>query len=650
MSEVARATLAASGSSWRIWRACWAAALVLTVALYFPGLRGGYDFDDFPNIVDNDALHVSTGSFAEWRNAAWASPASDLQRPLASLTFALNYYFTGLDPWPMKATNVLIHLVNGWLLLVLMRRLVRIPSADAIGNDAPRRGDWLALLVASIWLLHPINLTAVLFVVQRMESLAQIFVLLGLVFYVDARRRQIEGRPGAAWRLWIAVPACTALGIAAKESAALLPVYALLLEFTLLSGAPRQRRQLAAFYLLFLVVPAAIGLSWMLPHALAPDAYAQRPFTMADRLLTEPRVLVGYLTQILLPLPGAFSFFHDDYAFSTGLWQPWTTFPSIVLVAVLIVGGVATRTRAPLVALGILWFFAAHLLTATFFPLELVFEHRNYFASIGALLAALQLMLPRTTSNAQLAFLRHTLIALSIVLGGFTLALRAREWGNPIGLALAEVALHPASPRATYELGRTYVVLSGYQPDSPNTPRAMDALENAMHAPRASTLPEAALIMVASRTGHPIEAAWWDSMRSKLESRRPTVEDSAAIKSLTVCQREGHCVLDDAHMLAVYLAGLRNEPHDAGVLYSYAIFAFNRLRDKTLALRLAREAADVSRDPQYRINLANFLIDLGDRDAARSEVDVLRKRNVLGKLDTPIASLEARLASNEPTR
>ena len=375
-------------------RTCWLALLLLTIALYLPGLRGYYEFDDYPNIVDNDALHVTTLDPAAWITAMWASPASDLQRPLASLSFAANFYFTGPDPRPMKATNLAIHLVNGCLLLALLLLLVR-RGADGTRRApaAALRDEWLALLVTGIWLLHPINLTAVLFVVQRMESLAQTFVLLGLLLYVQARIRQQTDRSGSAWRLWIGVPACTLLGIAAKESAALMPLYALILEATVLFDWRRRGGALLAFYAAFLVVPALLGLAWMVPHALAPDAYAQRAFTLQQRLLSEPRVLLDYVTWILVPLPKFFSFFRDDYGFSKDLWHPWTTVPAMLLIAALIGAAFAVRARRPLVALGILWFFAAHALTASFFPLELVFEHRNYFASIGVLLAAADLVI-----------------------------------------------------------------------------------------------------------------------------------------------------------------------------------------------------------------------------------------------------------------
>ena len=113
------------------------AALLLGLLVYLPGLGGVYAFDDFPNIVDNTALHVTTLDPVAWRQALWSSPSSDLQRPLASLSFALNYYVSGIDPLPMKITNLAIHLLNGWLLFVLLRRLTA-----AAPWPTPARRSW----------------------------------------------------------------------------------------------------------------------------------------------------------------------------------------------------------------------------------------------------------------------------------------------------------------------------------------------------------------------------------------------------------------------------------------------------------------------------------------------------------------------------
>jgi tetratricopeptide (TPR) repeat protein len=614
------------------------AALLLATCLYLPGIRGTFVFDDYPNIVDNADLHVTTLDPQAWIKVLWASPSSDLQRPLASLSFAANHYFTGLDPMPMKLTNVALHLLNGWLLFVLLQRICAFAAHGHTG--VPSR--WLPLLVATLWLVHPINLSAVLYVVQRMESLAQLFVLVGLLFYLDARRRQVEDRPGAWWRLWLAVPLCTALGVAAKESAALLPLLALVLELTLLHKRSHNRASVARFFLLFLVLPGVLGALWVIPRMISHDAYAFRAFTLGQRLLTEPRVLLDYVAWTLLPAPDFFSFYHDDYPISIGPFQPWSTLPAIAILAAVTVFAWRLRARRPLVALGWGWFLAAHVLTATVIPLELVFEHRNYFASIGLLLAASDLLLPRTSED-RLTFPRIAVAMAIVALASVSLALRSLTWGNPVKFAVTEAARHPQSPRATYELGHTYVVLSGYQKDSPNLPKAMEALEVAARAPRASTLPEVGLIMTASRSGLPIKQGWWDGLVAKLTQHAPTPEDSSALASLTDCQRSGRCNLDDERMLQIYLAASAHEPADPSVLYSYAIFAFNRLEDTELALRLARDAAK-SRDPQYQLNLVNFLLDIGRYDEARIELDALRKRVRIGSMTAELHAAAQRLA------
>ena len=165
--------------------------MLLTLAVYWPGLYGGYTFDDYPNIVDNSALRPAHVGFKSLLAAALSSPSSQFKRPLSSLTFTANWLLTGMDPFWFKLTNVLIHLGNGVLLFWLTRRLLRAarPSIE------PLHEMWVAALIAGGWLLLPINLTAVLYVVQRMESLGNLFVLAALLGYVRGRMRmQRDGR------------------------------------------------------------------------------------------------------------------------------------------------------------------------------------------------------------------------------------------------------------------------------------------------------------------------------------------------------------------------------------------------------------------------------------------------------------------------
>jgi hypothetical protein len=163
------------------------------VAVYFPGLGGGFVFDDYPNIVDNTALHVSSLRWQDWMAAMFSSPASALQRPLAMLSFAVNCYFTGLDPWPMKLTGLIVHVLNTALVLVLARRLL---ATTAPPEASSRQREFAAYFIAAAWGLHPINLMAVLYVVQRMESLCHVFVFAGLWLYVSGRQDQLAGTGG----------------------------------------------------------------------------------------------------------------------------------------------------------------------------------------------------------------------------------------------------------------------------------------------------------------------------------------------------------------------------------------------------------------------------------------------------------------------
>ena len=176
------------------------AALLIAaiVAIYWPGRNGGFVFDDMPNIVENTALHVTSLARAEWLAAVFSSPASAFQRPVAMLTFATNHYFTGLDPMPMKLVNIGIHAANALLVLLLVRRLLTTAAPDVSSG----RRTWAARFVAAAWALHPLQLMAVLYVVQRMESLSHLFVFAGLLAYVAGRQRQLEGRGVGRW-CWV---------------------------------------------------------------------------------------------------------------------------------------------------------------------------------------------------------------------------------------------------------------------------------------------------------------------------------------------------------------------------------------------------------------------------------------------------------------
>lgn len=603
------------------------ATLALTAMLYWPGLHGGFLFDDFPNIVENDAVHVTSADLRDWKHAATASPAHDLPRPVAMLSYAANYYFTGLAPWPMKLTNLLVHLVNGLLLYAVLRALLRLWNQR-------RRHPWqeetiarMALGIAFAWLVCPINLTPVLYVVQRMESLSQTFVLAGLLLYLHGRSRMQAENTGAALCA-AGLMLGTLLGGLCKETAVLLPLYAFLIELTILRFEAATRAgqlRLGSLYVALLLIPGMIVLWQLLPRYISPGAYSSRPFTLAQRLLTELHVVLNYIVWTLFPRPASLSFYHDDITISDGWLSPPSTLYSGLLLAALLASAVALRRRLPLFSLGLGWYFAAHLLTATVIPLELVFEHRNYFASIGLLLAAGALIV-----EIPLAMLRIALPVMVIVAYCSVTALRAREWGDPIRFAFAEALEHPDSPRANYELGRTLAIASGYRPDSKLIDPAIQAFERASKLPASDATSPAGLIIVANHTHREVKAGWWQSLTDKLSRQPPSQEDIGALQSLADCQRKGECAAETSQLLTAFLAALNHQSPSARLLATYGAFAANELGDYELSARTLNDAMTLAPDVAgYRIDLAKVLILDGKPEQAKEVLD----RIDFGKLD-----------------
>jgi hypothetical protein len=307
-----------------------AALIALTALVYWPGLAGGWLFDDYPNIVDNIAVQPTHASVSTLVNAALSSPASEFKRPLASLSFAANFLASGLNPYGWKLTNLVIHLLNGVLVYLLSRKLLGLVTVrDAPTDDDARRIGFMAALIAGGWLLLPINLTGVLYVVQRMESLANLCVLAGLLGYLAGRRRMHEGHArGGSWLCAASLLLGTGIGVLAKETAVMLPLYAAATEWVLFDFRRADGRRdypVIGLFVLMLVLPLIAGLAWMLPGLLQPGSWATRDFTLRTRLLSEARIVAGYIRWTLLPTPGALGFYHDDFRPSSGLLAPWTT-------------------------------------------------------------------------------------------------------------------------------------------------------------------------------------------------------------------------------------------------------------------------------------------------------------------------------------
>lgn len=372
-----------------------------------------------------------------------ADISSPIGRPISNLSFLLNYPDWPASPWPFKITNLGLHLVVGALLFSLTNRLLG-PATP------PRQAYWVALLISAFWLLNPLNVSTTLYVVQRMAQLSSLIVLAGLLAYVHGRHRQAAGRrQGYVW-MTAGVTLLAALAVLAKENGALLPLLALSMEYTVLrhhSGLAAPDRR---WTVLFLWLPSIVLLVAMV-YASGPGAYAPRPFDMAERLLTEARVLFDYVWHWFNPLLSPRGVLAEGYPLSKGVLQPWTTLPAILGILTALVWSVWYRQRYPLAALAILFFLAGHAMESTVVPLEIYFEHRNY---LPAMFLALPLAYWVVANG-------HRWRAMPLIAGLILAALAlqsarvAMAWSDELSLATWSAEVNPDSARAQDYLATT---------------------------------------------------------------------------------------------------------------------------------------------------------------------------------------------------
>lgn len=431
--------------------------IALSVLVFFPGISGPYVFDDYSNLLNNSFVQVKSLDVDTLKNASYSLAAGPLQRPVAMLSFALNHYFAGgfEKTAPFKLVNLFIHALNG-LLVFWFARLVfaRLGHLNRRASQTSVIGGRYVLLlagaVALLWVIHPIQLTSVLYIVQRMTLLSGFFVLLALIGYLQGRQWVMEGRRQGTWLIVMALLGGGMLGMLSKENAILLPVFVLAIEFVLFSNErpwkswsriPRLGRNL-------LLCSAAVvaGLILIIALYMAWPGYSIRDFSMIERLMTEPRVLLFYISLILVPRINEFGLLHDDIEISRSLISPWTTLPSLLMLVAMLGYAIYARRRQPLLSLGVLWFFGAHLLESTIFPLEIAHEHRNYLAVLGVLFVIVHLL---DRGSVRLGHFKPWVLipVMALVFAGTSYA-RATQWSDINSLYRYEAIHHPSSAGA----------------------------------------------------------------------------------------------------------------------------------------------------------------------------------------------------------
>jgi protein O-mannosyl-transferase len=594
-----------------------ATIIVLPVAAaYWPALHGGFIFDDYPIFAENPAIQVHGWQLQNWRSV-WDWSLHNIERPMAMLTYAFNYAM-GSGTFGFKLTNLIIHLLNTWLALAVTQRLL----GAAWPKQAPKAVLYWAAGIAFAWAIHPLQVSTVMYVVQRMEMLAFTFVLLALLAYWRGRQQQLEGQ--RAWPWFLLATTSVLAGYCFKETAILAPGYAWLIEATVLRYKARDastERNWRVFYLAGMALAVVVTAAYIVPHYATPAYYAGRDFTAWQRELTQLRALPLYLGWILLPLPRHFTFYYDNYLASTSLLDPITTLMGGLAMLALLAFAIIVHRRRPLLALGIGWFFIAHALTCAPLPLELIFEHRNYPALLGIVLAVADVLYLLVCRSGTKAFV----VVACVLLGNlaFLTLLRSTVWSSPFRLSVELVDINPGSTRAAVDLARRYMAMSGGRIDSPLYAKSIAELERAARLPNTSPLGEHALLLEAARNPQIQAQPWWDSFRSKLATR-PLIPDTyMALHQLATVRLKGDAGIDARQLAECYAIAVRRNPNRELVQADYAELLGGILHEQEVATEHWKLALALDPDPStYGPRLANYL--LANHRNAEAEAVILK--------------------------
>lgn len=433
---------------------------IVLIISYQNNLSGVYVFDDFPNIIENPNISINSLTIHDLINFfSIKQPCAN--RQIVYLSFALNHYFSQFNPVSYHFINILIHIINTWLVFWLFNwYFAKLPN---INN---KNIIIISALSALWWATNPIQTNAVSYVVQRMTSMSTMFCLISLMFYIKSRSPHIKKSSFPKVILlslvsiisWIIAMFC-------KEIAAILPILIIVHEFYFFNLykhiKTKQKAVILTSIFVFMIILfetfVFIGPTFL--HYIS-ETYKYRDFTLIERLLTEPRVVFHYISLFLFPLANKLRLYYDLYPVSHNFLSPPSTIFAFAGIAIWLLSIIYFFKNNRLISLGLLWTFICLIIESTIIPLELVYDHRFYMPSIGftiALISTIHILLQRTTIRYQFIFLTLSILISSQIIG--TIA-RNKTWSNELTFAAHELKKNSESRRALINFG-VYILKKG---------------------------------------------------------------------------------------------------------------------------------------------------------------------------------------------
>lgn len=609
--------------------------VVFTAAIYSFGMGGPFIFDDIPNIVENKSLNLKTFSLDNISDATTSIQPGLLGRPVSYFTFALNYYFFGSEPFSFKLVNLIIHLLNGVGIFITTSLLLRGHRLSYKIKQSKTSISWVAFSVAALWLLHPLALTSVLYVVQRMASLSTLFSLLAIILYLSGRLEQFVGRNGVV-KMIFGLLVCIPLAILSKENAVLIPIFLILVEIWILRFRSKSKYFKPFFGILIaaVVVPLLALvltidplLTWLM------HSYDAKPFTIYERLMTETRVVWFYIKLVFLPTLNDLGLYHDDIPLSTKWLSPLSTVFSMLGLIALIFSALWLRTRTPILSFGIIFFLVGHSIESSVLSLEIAHEHRNYLPMFGLLLVTGYYGLH---PNIMTKHLSIKVAGMAIIFAYYVAVtlIRSVTWNEHTTLAFSMAERHPDSARSNYEAGR--ILTNLIEQDSSNKQNhkfysiAKRYFTRSYETAGGNPSGLFAILYLDSLMNKPENHSIFHKLEKHLREHPILPATATSFTSLHRCWAERRCLIDPGRLSKLYTSALLNQRMSnqsrASLLNELAIIELSR-GNQHLALQLFSKSVETNpKQSQLWFNYIQVLINLGETDVAADQLGLAEKR------------------------
>lgn len=602
--------------------------ILISLLLYWPGLNGAFFFDDIANIVDSSEVQMREFSLHALSMAWEGGVSGPLGRPISMISFALNYYFADFSPFWFKLTNVAIHCFNAVLVYFFLQQIGGI----FFRNQTASILHPVSIFLAMLWACHPIQLTSVLYVVQRMTSLSSLFVLLALIFHIQGRQNW-TGRKSAialicAWFIFFP------LSLLCKETGVLFVGYAFAYELIIRCHLyVRYDRPGLIFVVGFSAIAFVLSMYFLFFSSWLWDGFAGRPYTLTERVLTESRVIWKYVGLLLAPSLSKFALYHDDIGLSVGFFSPLSTLYSILGLGFLVVIAPFLVKKAPLLAFAIIWFLIGHSLESTVIPLELMHEHRNYLPSLGVIFIFMQLASSVASVHRNVKFL---IFSAGIGFVGYCAVLtylRADMFGDDVRRTQIEAGYHERSARSQYDAGALLVNFYNLQPNPNLIPlankyfKATNAIDPGFKMALVSMLQLECLAYKTANEEIVRELAQRLSIGVVAAHERTTMNGIAkSINSGTLCLSRSQV---DKLFSSILSNPMARNSDKARIWNRYAMYLWLGQNDYVAALKALKESFALGdTDPVNRLNAIQLMRVLGDNAGVLRMLDDVESRKL----------------------